>query len=141
MNKITRPIPQGNYKPAIRHNDLIYTSGMTPRKAGFLVYSGQLLVDTPIGTCKDAVCLAVMNALGAAQACVQKGEKIAIILQLTVFLNTEKGFTKHAQVADFASDFLIKNLGPDCIGSRAAVGVASLPSNAPVEITIIAKVT
>jgi hypothetical protein len=34
---------------------------------------------------------------------------------------------------------LIAHLGPDCIGSRAAIGVASLPAQAPVEITIVAS--
>jgi len=39
----------------------------------------------------------------------------------------------------YASDLLIENLGNSCIGTRAAIGVASLPSNATVEITLIAK--
>lgn len=42
--------------------------------------------------------------------------------------------------ADYASDVLIENLGANCIGSRAAIGVASLPSNAPVEVVLTAKV-
>ena len=28
------PIPQGNYKPAVRYGNLIYTAGMTPRRTG-----------------------------------------------------------------------------------------------------------
>lgn len=35
---------------------------------------------------------------------------------------------------------MIENLGDNCIGSRAAIGVASLPSNTPVEITLVGKV-
>ena len=137
---LQQPIPQGRYLPAVRHSDLIYTSGMTPRKAGKLLYSGQIRANDAIESHKDAVRLATLNALGAAQACLEEGETISVILQLNIFLNAEQGFTAHAKVADFASDVLIENLGSNCIGSRAAIGVASLPSNAPVEITLTAKV-
>jgi enamine deaminase RidA (YjgF/YER057c/UK114 family) len=141
MNKITeQPIPQGKYLPAVRHADLIFTSGMTPRKAGNLMYSGKIRVADSIESHRDAVRLATLNALTAAQACLHDGEKIAFILQLNVFLNAEENFTAHAKVADFASELLIENLGSDCIGSRAAIGVSSLPSNSPVEITITCKV-
>jgi enamine deaminase RidA (YjgF/YER057c/UK114 family) len=141
MNKITeQPIPQGKYLPAVRQADLIFTSGMTPRKAGILMYSGKIRVADSIESHRDAVRLATLNALTAAQACLHEGEKIALILQLNVFLNAEENFTAHAKVADFASELLIENLGSDCIGSRAAIGVSSLPSNSPVEIIITCKV-
>lgn len=141
MNKnLEQPIPQGKYLPAIRHNDVVYTSGMTPRKAGKLIYSGQIRVDEPIESYKDSISLATLNALYAAQSCLNEGEKIVTILQLNVFLNTEKEFTAHAKIADYASEVLIETLGNNCIGSRAAIGVASLPSNAPVEIVLIAKI-
>jgi enamine deaminase RidA (YjgF/YER057c/UK114 family) len=39
---MVKPIPHGKYLPAVRHADLIYTSGMTPRKAGILIYSGKI---------------------------------------------------------------------------------------------------
>lgn len=135
-----QPVPQGKYLPAVRHGDLIYTSGMTPRKAGNLLYSGKIRVSDSIESHRESVRLAALNAFTAAQACLQENEKIALILQLNVFLNAETEFTAHAKVADFASEVFIENLGANCLGSRAAIGVSSLPSNAPVEITIICKV-
>jgi enamine deaminase RidA (YjgF/YER057c/UK114 family) len=140
MNKIIEePIPQGKYLSAVRHADLIYTSGMTPRKAGNLLYSGKIKILDPIESHKVAVRLATLNAITAAKACLIQGERISIILQLNVFLNAEEGFVEHAKIADYASDLIIENLGNNCIGSRAAIGVASLPSNATIEITLIAK--
>lgn len=141
MNQsIEQPIPQGKYLPAVRHADLIYTSGMTPRKEGILIYSGQIRVAEPIESYRDAVRLAALNALVAAQACLREGEKISVILQLNVFLNVEPEFSAHAKIADYASGVLIEYLGDGIIGSRAAIGVASLPSDAPVEITLIGSV-
>lgn len=87
-----------------------------------------------------AVRLATLNALTAAKACLILGERISKILQLNVFLNTEERYVEHAKIADYASDLIIENLGNNSIGSRAAIGVASLPSNATIEITLIAKI-
>ena len=141
MNQnIEQPIPQGKYLPAVRHADLIYTSGMTPRKAGILIYSGKIRASDPLESHRDAVCLATLNALVAAQACLKEGEKISVILQLNIFLNAEPEFTAHPKIADFASGILIEHLGPESIGSRVTIGVTSLPSNAPVEVTLIGKV-
>ena len=137
---LEQPVPQGNYLPAVRHADLIYTSGMTPRRGGALMHVGRMRAGDPLESHRDAVQLATLNALTAAQACVKEGERIAVILQLTVFLCAEPDFTAHSKVADFASEMLIEHFGPGCIGSRAAIGVASLPADAPVEITLIAKV-
>ena len=134
------PVPQGNYLPAVRHADLIYTSGMTPRKSGKLIYAGKIRAGDPIESHRGAVRLAALNALAAAQACLKEGEQISVILQLNIFLNAEPEFTAHPKLADYASELLIEHLGPGCIGSRAAVGVATLPSDAPVELSLIGKV-
>lgn len=134
------PIPQGKYVPAVRDGNIIYTSGMTPRKSGELIFSGKITLDTPIKEYKNAVELATLNAIGAVQNCLAENEKISIVLQMNVFLNTEENFQSHAKVADFASETIISYLGSVCVGTRAAIGVASLPSNAPVEIVLICKV-
>lgn len=104
------------------------------------MYSGKILIEKSIESYKEALLLATSNALIAAESCLEKGEKISVILQLNVFLNAEQGFKAHAKIADYASNFLIEQLGGQCIGSRAAIGVATLPSDAPVEITLICAV-
>jgi enamine deaminase RidA (YjgF/YER057c/UK114 family) len=81
MSKLPgQPIPQGKYLPAVRHADLIYTSGMTPRQSGKLLFSGKIRVADSLESHRDAVCLATLNALTAAQACLNAGETISLIL-------------------------------------------------------------
>ena len=140
IRNTSQPVPQGTYRPAIRHGDLIFSSGMTPRRGGVLIHAGRMRATDPIEAHQDAVVLATLNALTAVQGCLAEGERIGVVVQLTVFLNSEPEFSAHSKVADFASSKLIAQLGPDCIGSRAAIGVASLPAQAPVEITIVASV-
>jgi len=135
------PIPQGKYIPASRHNDLVYTSGMTPRINGVLQFSGPVKASEPIETYREAVRLAAGNALTAARAAVGTQEYISRVVTLSVFIATAEGFTAHARVADFASEYFHEELGDDGVGSRAAIGVASLPGNAPVEIQLVAAVS
>lgn len=137
---VSQPVPQGDYLPARRHRDLIFTSGMTPREAGVLTHRGPISATAPVEGHAEAVRLACRNALTAARATLAEGEAIAAILSLTVYIAAEPGFTAHSRLADIASAFLRAELGEAGIGSRAAVGVASLPGDAAIEIALVAAV-
>ena len=132
------PIPQGKYKPAVRYGSLIYTAGMTPRKNGVLLMSGKISPDRPLDDYREAVIQAASNALTAAQNTRKEGEKIVQILSLTVYLNTTPDYTTHAKVGDIASNWLFDQLGDAAIGARAAIGIGTLPGDAPVEIQLVA---
>lgn len=134
------PVPQGNYVPATRHGALIFTAGMTPRREGVLLFTGPVGAHDDLARHQTAVELACGNALTAARSLLQPGEALGAVLSLTVFIAAEAGFTRHAALADFASAFLVQELGPCGIGARAAVGVATLPGNAPVEVQLVAAV-
>lgn len=134
------PIPQGKYKPAVRYGNLVYTAGMTPRKDGVLLLSGKIRADEPLETYAPAIVQAADNALTAARNCLREGEKIAQILSLTVYVNAESDYTTHARVGDVVSGYLFEQLGDAGIGPRAAIGVATLPGSAPVEVQIVAAV-
>ncbi len=135
-----QPVPQGDYVPAKRHRDMIFTSGMTPRRDGVLQFHGPVRKDQPLEDWREAVRLACANALTAARSTLAEGESINAILGLTVFICAEPGFDQHAKLADFASAYLREELGVAGLGTRAAVGVATLPGNAPVEIQLTAAV-
>jgi enamine deaminase RidA (YjgF/YER057c/UK114 family) len=133
------PVPQGDYVAARRHGSLIYTAGMTPRDEGRLMYSGPVQ-NGQVENQREAVRLACRNALRAVEDTLQTGESIAAVVTMTVYVAAEIGFSEHSKVADVASAFLREQLGERGICSRSAVGVASLPGNAPVEIQLVAAV-
>ena len=130
MAKEANPIPQGKYVPATRFGNLIFTAGMTPRNNGVLIKTGKVKASDDIADYKDAVVQAAKNTLTAAKN----------KLEITVYVNSEPDFTKQPKIADFASEYFCEELGESGVGSRAAVGVAVLPGEAPVEIAIIAGV-
>ena len=132
------PVPQGNYVAARRHGDLVYTSGMTPRANGVLMFKGTVEASTPVEAYQVAVELATKNSLTAARLLLASHERVVGILSLTVYIAAEKEFAAHARLADFASAYLQREIGDEGIGCRAAIGVATLPGNAPVEIQLVA---
>ena len=140
MAREANPIPQGKYVPATRFGNMIFTAGMTPRNNGVLIRTGKVKATDDIADYKDAVVQAAKNALTAAKNKLEEGEKIVQIMQITVYVNSEPDFTKQPKIADFASEYFCEELGEFGVGSRAAVGVAVLPGEAPVEIAIIAGV-
>lgn len=143
MSKLTNenPIPQGKYVPATRFGNMIYTSGMTPRKNGELIQKGKVKTDEEVSVYKQAVIQAAKNALTAVKSELKEQEKIAQVISLTVYINAEQTFEAHSKLADYASSYLLKEIGESSLGTRTAVGVASLPGDAPVEIQLIAAVS
>lgn len=134
------PIPQGKYKPAVRFGNTIYTAGMTPRKNGVLLQAGKVTPDQSVESYRDAARQAACNALTAARNCLAEGEQIAQILCLTVYVNASPDYTTHAKIGDLVSEYLFEEMGDAGIGPRAAIGMATLPGNAPVEVQLIAGV-
>ena len=62
---------------------------------------------------------------------------IVQLLRLNGFVNAAPGFTDHPNVLNSASDLMAKILGGKGIHTRIAVGCASLPLDAAVEIDAI----
>jgi enamine deaminase RidA (YjgF/YER057c/UK114 family) len=58
-------------------------------------------------------------------------------VKITVFVASTPDFTEQHLVANGASDFLVSVLGEHGKHARSAVGTASLPLNAPVEIEAV----
>ena len=135
-----RPKPQGRYVLAKRNGNLIMTAGMTPRKNGVLIKHGKIFCYESIQDYRQCVRLAAQNTLSAVKSRMTADETIKELLSITVYINAETGFGKHAAVADFASELYFEELGEAGIGCRTAIGVSSLPGNAPCEISVTALV-
>ena len=136
-NKI---IPNGNYKLAARDGEKVYTSGITPKINGQLVKTGKLDNQTELSEYESVTQQAIKNAIKVIEQEISDREKIDRIIMMTVYVNASEDFEFHSKIADFASDYLFEQFGETIIGSRAAVGVSSLPGNAPLEISLIANI-
>jgi putative translation initiation inhibitor, yjgF family len=133
------PIPQGRYLPANKSKGFIYSAGMTPRLDGKLILEGKVSSDKEISFYKEAVVQATKNALTAINNTLEEGEELEEIISMTVYVNAEEDFTTHSKIADLGSNYLFEVLGEKGISPRAAIGVMTLPGNAPVEIQLVAS--
>jgi enamine deaminase RidA (YjgF/YER057c/UK114 family) len=132
--------PQGAYVPAVVHGGLVWTAGMTPRRHGELVVRGVVGRDLDLVAAREAAALATDNSLTAIAETLGGLDGVERCLKLTVFIAAAEGFTDHAAVADAASAVLRRRLGDRGVVARSAIGVATLPSGAPVEVELLAAV-
>jgi len=129
------PVPAAAYVPAVRHGDLVIVSGQLPSADGALLATG------PVGEgghdVAGAAALArvcALNALAAAASVAGGLDRIASVLRVGVFVASAEGFAEQHLVANGASELFMAVLGEGSVHARAAVGVPSLPRNAPVEV-------
>ncbi len=134
------PGPFGAYVPAKRSGSLVYIAGQLPMKDGKLLAIGQVPSRCTIDDAKAAARQCVVNALAAARTVVDL-DKIAGVVRVGVFVSSDPTFTQQPLIANAASELLREIFGDAGQHARAAVGVASLPLDAAVEIEFIFEVT
>lgn len=132
--------PAANYVPFVQTGNLLVTSGQLPIKDGKLMAMGLLGRELGTEAGKLAAKWCAVNVLAQARAALGKLERVRRIVKITVFVASTPDFTEQHLVANGASDFLVAALGETGRHARSAVGVASLPMNAPVEIEAMIEV-
>ena len=132
--------PAANYVPFMRTGNLVFTAGQLPLRDGKLQFTGLLGRDVDTAAGKEAANLCPINILAQAKAAIGDLEKIKRLVKITVFVASAPDFTEQHLVANGASDFLVAVLGEPGKHSRSAVGTASLPLNAAVEIEAVIEV-
>jgi enamine deaminase RidA (YjgF/YER057c/UK114 family) len=140
---ITLPVaaaPAANYVPYVRTGNLLYPSGQLPMKDGKLAFTGLLGRDVDTAAGKEAARYCAINILAQAKAALGDLEKIRRLVKITVFVASTPDFTEQHLVGNGASDFFAEVLGERGKHARVAVGMASLPLNAAVEIESILEV-
>jgi enamine deaminase RidA (YjgF/YER057c/UK114 family) len=133
--------PLAAYVPTVRTGDLVYTSGQVPMLEGKLHQTGKLGVDLGVDEGKAQARICVLNALAALKAELGELSRVRRIVKAVVFVASAPDFVEQPQVANGASEFLAEVFGDAGKHARSAVGVASLPLDAPVEVELIAEVS
>ncbi|TIW78296.1 MAG: RidA family protein, partial [Mesorhizobium sp.] len=95
-------------------------------------------IDTAAG--KEGAKFCAINILAQAKAALGDLERIRRVVKITVFVASAPDFVEQHLVANGASDFLVAALGERGKHARSAVGTATLPLNAAVEIEAIFEV-
>jgi len=132
--------PAANYVPFVISGNLLFTAGQLPLKDGRLQVTGLLGRDADTAAGREAAKYCAINILAQAKAALGDLDKIGRLVKITVFVASAPDFTEQHLVANGASDFLAEVLGDKGKHARSAVGTASLPLNAAVEIEAVIEI-
>ena len=127
--------PLAAYVPYAISGRLLVISGQLPMEAGVLAYAGKLGQSVSLEAGQAAARLCLLNVLAHARAALDGDlDRISRLLRLGGFVACTPAFTQHPAVVNGASELAVTLLGEAGRHARAAVGVASLPLDAAVEI-------
>lgn len=124
--------PVGSYVPFLIQGDLAYLSGQISKK-GSEVIRGKVGKDLTLETAQKAAQLAALNVVSIIDRLIGC-ERLERVLKVVGYVNVDPSFESIPQVINGASDFLVHCFGDRGRHVRSAVGCASLPLGAAVEI-------
>ncbi|MDE2937805.1 MAG: RidA family protein [Chloroflexota bacterium] len=131
----------GNFVPAVRTGNLVYTAGTGPGLPdGGLLHVGKLGAEISIEQGYDCARLTMLNLLSNLKGEIGDLDKVKRVVKLLCMVNAAPQFTQTPQVANGASDLLVELFGEKGRHARSAVGMSTLPGNMPIEIEMIVEV-
>jgi enamine deaminase RidA (YjgF/YER057c/UK114 family) len=131
------PQPVANYVPFLLAGNQLFISGQIAKAADGRVMTGTLGAGLDVAAGQEAARLCALNILAQAKAALGDLSRIKQVLRLTGFVASTPEFQDQPLVVNGASDLIGAALGARGKHTRAAVGVASLPAGAAVEIDAI----
>jgi len=131
------PSPVGAYAPFVVTGGLAFLSGQICFGPSGLV-TGKVGVQLDLAAAQDAARLCAINLLAQAKAaCGGDLDRITACVKLTGYVNCGPDYTDQPKVIDGASEVMLAVFGEAGRHARAAVGAASLPLDAAVEIDAV----
>ncbi len=130
------PQPVATYVPAVLVGNILYAAGHTPRLPdGSPDYQGKVGQDFTIEEGREAARTVGLNILSTVRNALGSLDRVARLVRTFGMVNADPGFTQHPQVINGFGDFMVEVFGEDLgKGTRAAVGMGSLPFGMAVEI-------
>lgn len=128
------PAPAANYVPYCVAHNFLYIAGQLPRGPSGIVHVGKVGVNLSVEDAVAAAALCGLNILAQVKAALGGFDRVIQCARITGFINTGPDYRDHAQIMNGVSDLMVAALGDRGRHTRVAVGVASLPSDAAVEI-------
>lgn len=133
------PAPAAAYVPAARTGALLFTAGQLPLAGGSLLTTGVCGAEVTTHVAQECARQCAVNVLAQVKAAVGDLGNVRRVVKLTVFVASTPEFVEQHLVANGASELLGEVFGEAGRHARSAVGVASLPMGAPVEVEAIVE--
>ncbi len=134
------PRPAGTYVPVVVHGGLAWVSGQVVMEGGQVVRPGLVDRDVAPEAAYEVARRAALQALSALGATLGSVDRVRRIVRVGVYVASSAGFDRQHEVANGATELLVAVFGENGRPARAAIGIAALPLNAPVEVDLVAAV-
>ena len=132
--------PVANYVPAVRTGNLVHLAGHIPRDGDGKVITGKVGATATDQEANAAARITTLALLATLKKEIGQLNKVKRIVRVGGFVNAVDSFQGQSQVINGCSDLLVSLFGERGKHARAAIGVASLPLGAVVEIEMIVEV-
>jgi enamine deaminase RidA (YjgF/YER057c/UK114 family) len=134
------PAPAGTYAPVAVSGSLAFVAGQIVTEGGAVVLPGLVDRDVSKEAARDLARRATLQALSALAAALGSIDRVRRFLRVAVYVASAPGFDRQHEVANGATELLVAVFGDGGRPARIAVGMASLPLNAAVEVEFLAEV-
>ncbi len=135
------PAAVANYVPYVVSGNFVFISGQLPVLEGTLHYPGIVGAQVTTDNAYEAAKLCALNIVAQVKsACGGDLDRVKRVVQINGFVASRADFGDHPKVVNGASDLMVAVFGEAGKHSRAAVGVASLPRGASVEISAVLEI-
>lgn len=134
------PVPAANYIGYVRVGNLLFIGGNIGRIDGVLKYRGKVGDRVTLDQGYEAARNCALNHLAIMKAALGDLDKVERIVKVLGYVNVAPGFTDMPKVINGESDLLVQIFGAKGQHTRAAVGVASLSNDSPVETEVTVQV-
>ncbi|WP_455479846.1 RidA family protein [Bartonella sp. B23] len=132
--------PIANYVTTSQNGNQLFISGQLPFSYGKLVATGKVGATVSAEQAKKAAEVCTLNVLAQIKATLGDLNRIKRVIKITVFVAVDPHFTDIPLIANGASDLLVNIFGEAGKHARSAIGVTSLPMDAPVEVEAIIEI-
>ncbi|HEY7400910.1 MAG TPA: RidA family protein [Actinomycetota bacterium] len=136
------PAAVAAYLPVVMSGGLAFVAGQVALVGGELLHPGRLGEAVSLEQGTEAARRCALQALSALRSALGGTfDRLERVLKVDVFVASTPAFTDQPKVANGASELLAEVLGEPGRHARAAVGVASLPLGACVEVALTAAIS
>ncbi len=134
------PVGSGNYLPFRRVGSLLFLAGAISAREDGTVIAGKVGGGRSLEEAYAAAKVCALNQLAVIKAALGSLDAVRQVVVVNGYVNVAPDFTEVPAVINGASDLLVALYGDAGRHARAAVGVASLPKGALVEVQMTVEV-
>lgn len=135
---ITPPI--ANFVHVVRTGNLLFLAGKGSRNADGSLITGKVGQDLTVDEGYAAAKTIALQHIAVIKQEIGDLSKVKRVVKVLGMVNATTDFTRHSQVINGYSDFMVEIFGDKGKHARSAVGMGSLPANLAVEIEVIVEI-